>query len=167
VTREDIVLQVNQVLRLDFGLQVGAVKQTVEVTGTGELVESETSSEGQVVQGRQVTELPLLGRDAYALGGLAPAVRSAAGMNQLPIDIISTSYTSINGARADQNEYLLDGAPNSAAGQNQPVVYPAVDGIQEFKVQPNAYSAEYGRAEGGIFNVVTKGGTNELHFSLL
>jgi outer membrane receptor protein involved in Fe transport len=165
MAREDVRLQVDQVLRLDFALQVGAITQAVEVAGTAPLVESETASVGQVVQGRQVTELPLLGRNPYALGGLAAGVRIAQGMNGLPVDIISTSYISINGSRANQNEYLLDGAPNTAAAQNQPVVYPSVDDVQEFKVQTNAYSAEYGRAAGGVFNVVTKYGTNELHFT--
>jgi len=165
MVREGVLLQVDQALRLDFALQVGAVSQTVEVPGTAPLVETETASVGQVVQRQQVTELPLLGRNPYALAGLVAGVRIAQGMNGLPVDIISTSYISINGARANQNEYLLDGAPNTAAAQNQPVVYPSVDDVQEFKVQTNAYSAEYGRAAGGVFNVVTKSGTNELHFT--
>jgi hypothetical protein len=166
VVRENIRLQVDQVLRLDFPLQVGTMSQAVEVTGTSPLLESETSSAGQVVQSRQMTDLPLLGRDPYALGGLVPGVRSSQGMNGLPVDVITTSYISINGMRADQNEFLLDGAPNTSAAQNQPVLYPSVDDVQEFKVQTNAFSAEYGRAAGGVFNVVTKSGTNELHFGL-
>jgi hypothetical protein len=163
--RDGIKLQVDQTLRLDFALKLGAVNEAVEVNATLPLVEGESSAVGQVVQGTQVTELPLLGRNAYALGGLVPGVRISQGMNGLPVDIISTSYTSINGQRADQNEYLLDGAPNTSAIQNQPVLYPSVDSVQEFKVQTNAYSAEYGRAAGGVFNVVTKYGTNELHFT--
>lgn len=163
--RDNIHLQVDQALRLDFALQLGAVTHAIEVTGTAPLVESETSSVGQVVQGTQVTELPLLGRDAYALGGLVPGVRSSQGMNGLPVDAISTSSISINGQRADQNEFLLDGAPNTAGATNSPAVFPSVDAVQEFKVQTNAFSAEYGRAAGGVFNVVTKSGTNALHFN--
>jgi len=153
-------LPVDQVLRLDFALQVGAVNQSAEVAGRATLLESETSSVGQVVESRQVTGLPLLGRDPYALGGLAPGVRVSQGMNGLPLDIIGTSYISIDGGRADQNEYLLDGARNTAAAQNQPVVYPSVDDVQEFKVQVNACSAEYGRAARGT---ATKYGANGLH----
>ncbi|MGH9667878.1 MAG: carboxypeptidase regulatory-like domain-containing protein, partial [Bryobacteraceae bacterium] len=149
IVRKGIGLQVGDVLRLDLSLQVGSMTQAVEVTGTAPLLESETSSMGQVVQSQQVTELPLLGRNPYALGGLVPGVRISQGMNGLPVDIISTSFISINGQRADQNEYLLDGAPNTAAASNQPVLYPSVDDVQEFKVQTNAYSAEYGRAAGG------------------
>jgi hypothetical protein len=87
-------------------------------------------------------------------------------MNDLPVDQISTSSVSINGARGNQNEFLLDGAPNTAAAQNQPIIYADPDAVQEFKVETNAYSAEYGRAAGGVFNVVTKNGTNDLHFTL-
>src|SRR5260370_1377008 len=77
-----------------------------------------------------------------------------------------TSSVSINGARGNANEFLLDGAPNTAAAQNQPIIYPNADSVQEFKVETNSYGAEYGRAAGGIFNVVTKAGTNDLHFTL-
>ena len=83
--RENVRLQVDQALRLDIILQLGTVQQTVDVTGAAPLVESETSSAGQVVQGTQVTELPLLGRDAYALGGLVPGVRSAQGLSLIHI----------------------------------------------------------------------------------
>src|SRR5215471_15956030 len=165
-TRAGIQLQVGQQFRLDFQLEVGAVNENVTVQAGGEVLDTETASAGQVVQGRQVLNLPLLGRDPYALGGLIPGVRIARGMNDLPVDQISTAAVSINGARANQNEFLLDGAPNTAAAQNQPIIYANVDSIQEFKVETNSYSAEYGRAAGGIFNVVTKAGTNQLHFSL-
>ncbi|MGH8244961.1 MAG: TonB-dependent receptor domain-containing protein, partial [Gammaproteobacteria bacterium] len=79
---------------------------------------------------------------------------------------ISTVSYSINGQRASANEFLLDGAPNSAPSQNQPVINANPDMVQEFKVETNNFSAEFGRAAGGVFNVVTRGGTNTLHFSL-
>jgi outer membrane receptor protein involved in Fe transport len=161
-----LTLAVQQVARLDLSLEVGAVTETIEVRAQAVLLDSETSTLGQVVQGRQIVELPLLGRNPYALAGLVPGVRTAAGMNDLPVDQISTAFTSINGQRANQNEYLLDGAPNTAAAQNQPVIYANVDSVQEFKVETNSFSAEYGRAAGGVFNVVTKGGTNDHHFTV-
>jgi len=159
-------LQVQQVARLDVALEVGGVTESVEVSAQAVLLESETATLGQVVQGRQIVELPLLGRNPYALAMLVPGVRVAAGMNNLPVDQISTAFASINGQRANQNEYLLDGAPNTAAAQNQPVIFASVDSVQEFKVETNSFSAEYGRASGGVFNVVTKSGSNDLHFSL-
>lgn len=158
-------LTVGQVARLDFTLEVGTVAESLEVSARAVLLESETSSLGHLVGGRQITELPLLGRNPYALAVLVPGVRASAGMNNLVVDQVSTVAASINGTRANQNEFLLDGAPNTAPAQNGPILNPNVDSVQEFKVETNAFSAEYGRAAGGVFNVVTKGGTNNLHFT--
>lgn len=158
-------LTVGQVARLDYTLEVGAVTDSIEVSARAVLLESETSSLGHLVGGKQITELPLLGRNPYALAVLVPGVRASAGMNNLVVDQISTVFASINGARGNQNEYLLDGAPNTAPAQNGPILNPNVDSVQEFKVETNAFSAEYGRAAGGVFNVITKSGTNDLHFT--
>lgn len=158
-------LIVGQVARQDFKLELGTTSESIEVSARAVLLDSETSSLGQVIGGRQITELPLLGRNAYSLATLVPGVRSSAGMNDLPVDQISTVSASINGARASQNEFLLDGAPNTAAAQNQPVIFQNVDSVQEFKVETNTFSAEYGRSAGGVFNVVTKSGTNDLTFT--
>ena len=160
-----IELIVGQVARLDYALQVGAVAESVEVSARAVILDSETSSLGQVIGGRQVTELPLLGRNAYSLAALVPGVRTSIGMNDLPVDQISTVSASINGSRAAQNEFLLDGAPNTAGAQNQPVINQNVDSVQEFKVETNTFSAEYGRSAGGVFNVVTKSGTNDFNFT--
>ena len=164
-TRSGIQLQVDQQLRLDFALEIGSASEQVTVNADMPVLSTETQAVGQVVQAQQVVDLPLLGRDPYALGGLVPGVRIARGMNDLPVDQISTASVSINGGRGNQNEFLLDGAPNTAAAQNQPIVYANADSIQEFNVATNSYSAEYGRAAGGVFNVVTKAGTNGLHFA--
>ncbi len=165
INRQGIELAVGEVSRLDFVLELGNTSEVVEVTASGPLLETENTTMGQVVGTRQVSTLPLLGRNPYALAALVPGVRASLGVNQLPVDQISTASASINGLRANQNEYLLDGAPNTAAAQNQPVVHANPDMVQEFKVETNSYSAEYGRAAGGVYNVVTKGGTNELHGS--
>ncbi|MEO7145127.1 MAG: TonB-dependent receptor, partial [Bryobacteraceae bacterium] len=165
IDRTGLDLQVDQVSRIDFKLEIGGLQQTVTVSSQGPVLDQETSSLGQVVQSKQVLELPLLGRNPYALGALVPGVRMATGMNNLPVDQITTSSASINGQRGNMNEYLLDGAPNTAAASNQPIIYANVDSVQEFKVQTNSYSAEYGRAAGGVFNVVTKSGTNDAHFT--
>ena len=166
VRQAGLELTVQQTARLDIVLQVGAVVETIEVTAQAALLDSETSTVGQVIGNRQVTELPLLGRNTYALAMLVPGVRNSQGVNNLVIDQISTVSYSINGQRANSNEFLLDGAPNTAASQNQPVINANPDMVQEFKVETNSFSAEYGRASGGVFNVVTKSGTNQPHFSL-
>lgn len=163
VVQAGVTLQVEQVLRLDYTLETGQVTESVNVTGTAVALETETSSLGKVVDQQRIQNLPLLGRNPYSLVALVPGARPSAGLNDLPVDQISQSFVSINGARGNQNEYLLDGAPNTAAAQNQPVVFVNPDAVQEFKVETNSYSAQYGRAGGGVFNIVTRSGTNEFH----
>ena len=164
--QQGLRLLVQQIARLDFQLELGSVTEVVEVNAQAVLLDSESSTVGQVIGTRQISELPLLGRNPYALAMLAPGVRPSGGVNNLPIDQISTVSFMINGQRASSNEFLLDGAPNSAASQNQPVINTNPDSILEFKVETNNFSAEYGRAAGGIFNVVTKSGTNEFHWNV-
>lgn len=166
IRQTGLPLAVGQVARLDVVLQVGSVAESVEVNAQAILLDSETSSLATVIGSNQVKELPLLGRNSYALAMLVPGVRPSSGVNNLVIDQISTVAYSINGQRANSNEFLLDGAPNSAASQNQPVINANPDMVQEFKVETNSYSAEYGRAAGGVFNVVTRSGTNDINFSL-
>ena len=166
VLRTGVQLEVGQDLRIDLPLEVGGANETVTVSAEAPLLETGTSSAGQVISSRDIVQLPLLGRDAYALGELMPGVRGSIGMNNLPVDVISTSSISVNGAPATANDFLLDGAPNSSPAQNQPVIYPIADSVQEFKVETSNVSAEFGRAAGGIYNVVTKAGTNDFHFSV-
>lgn len=166
VKQTGLELTVQQIARLDVTLKVGGVAEAIEVQAQAALLDSESSTVGQVIGNRQVTELPLLGRNTYALAMLVPGVRNSAGVNNLVIDQISTVAYSINGQRSNSNEFLLDGAPNTAASQNQPVINANPDMVQEFKVETNNFAAEYGRASGGVFNVITRGGTNALHFSL-
>ena len=165
VKQTGLTLAVGQVARLDVQLKVGGVSDTIEVRAQAALLESESATLGQVIGNRQVSELPLLGRNSYALAMLVPGVRPSFGVNNLVIDQISTVAYSINGGRANGNEFLLDGAPNSAASQNQPVINANPDMVQEFKVETNSFAAEYGRSTGGVFNVVTRSGTNAMHFS--
>ncbi|MCC6538930.1 MAG: TonB-dependent receptor, partial [Bryobacterales bacterium] len=165
VRQTGLELAVQQSARLDIALKIGGVTETVEVSAQALILESESATMGQVISNKQVTELPLLGRNSYALAMLVPGVRPSAGVNNLVIDQISTVAYSINGMRSNANEFLLDGAPNTAPAQNQPVLNANPDMVQEFKVETNSFSAEYGRAAGGVFNVVTRGGTNDLHFS--
>ena len=165
VKQSGVELAVQQIARLDLVMQIGALAEAIEVRSQAVLLDSESATVGQVIGNKQVTELPLLGRNTYALAMLVPGVRNSQGVNNLVIDQISTVAYSINGQRANSNEFLLDGAPNTAASQNQPVINANPDMVQEFKVETNSFSAEYGRAAGGVFNVITKSGTNDLHFS--
>src|SRR5260370_42636136 len=104
-------VEVQKVARLDFALQVGTVTSTVEVNAAAVLLESQTATAGLVVESKQITELPLLGRNPYSLAGMVPGVRPSAGVNNLPIDQISSVSYAINGQLPSSNEFLLDGAP--------------------------------------------------------
>ncbi|MBI4909050.1 MAG: carboxypeptidase regulatory-like domain-containing protein [Acidobacteria bacterium] len=163
VDRSGIVLQVDQAARIEIVLEVGAVSETVEIKAEAPLLESSSAALGQVIENRAITNLPLNARNPYALVFLAPGVTGnvAAQFNQANI--------SINGGRPGANEILADGIPSSPPLVN-PIqgftVYPSVDSVQEFKVQTNSYSAEFGRSSGGIINLVFKSGTNQFHGTL-
>ncbi len=165
VIREGIQLVVRQVARIDFVLAVGAVTETVTVTAAAPLLESETATIGQLVDSKRIQEIPLRGRNPYGLVGLIPGARVPVSWQDLPVDMNLSQYASIGGARGNQNEFLLDGVPNTNVVSSGPNIFPSPDSLQEFKVETSSHSAEYGRAAGGVFSVVTKSGTNTLHGS--
>ena len=157
-------LQVEQVARLDYTLETGAVTETVNIAAaTTASLESETSSLGKVVDQQRIQNLPLLGRNPYSLVALVPGARPSAGSNDLPVDISASHMSRLMAHAGIRMNILLDGAPNTAAVGNQPVAFVNPDAVQEFKVETNNYSAQYGRAGGGIFNIVTRSGTNDFH----
>ncbi len=156
-------LEVAQTMTVDARLEVGDLTQSVDVSAQAALLESGTSSLGQHIEGKQVLNLPLLGRNAYALIQLVPGARMPVQFNDTPVNMFATQFVAVNGARGNQNEYLLDGAPNTNPGQGGPTIFPSADAVAEFRVLTNAYSAEYGRAAGGVFNVATRSGSNDLH----
>jgi len=149
---------------VNIALHVGQIAETITVTSEGPQLETETSELGQVVSGKQATTLPLNGRNFAQLAQLAAGVVPAE-----PGSRTETSFGfSSNGARALQNNYLLDGIDNNAnlgdvLNGSAYVIQPSVDAIGEFKVQTNSYGAEFGRGNGAIMNAVIKSGTNSFH----
>jgi hypothetical protein len=159
-----VVVEVQGHPSADVTLQVGHADETVTVTTQSPLLETETSDLGQVVSGDRAVTLPLNGRNYAQLALLGAGV-----VPSEPGSRVETSYGfSSNGARALQNNYLLDGVDNNSnlgdvlTGQAY-VIQPSVDAIEEFKVQTNAYSAEFGRGNGAILNAVIKSGENSFH----
>jgi hypothetical protein len=147
-------------------LEVASVSETVEVTAVLAATQTEQGSLGQVVSGRTAVELPLAGRRYTELALLAPGVANA---NLNPVTRGPGWFVS-NGNYHTQNNFLLDGVDNNQGTQNAQalsaqVVQPSPDAIAEFKVQTNAFSAEFGRSAGGVVNVSIKSGSNELHGS--
>jgi hypothetical protein len=168
LTRDGITLAVDQVARIDIVMEVGELTESIEVKTEATLVDSSNATLGVVVENRRVTDLPLNGRNALALVMLTPAVRSQAGPTNSGFANRGTalSAVSINGGPGVFNAYVLDGGNNNQAQQSDINVNPAVDAVEEFKVQHNTMSAEYGFTAGGVVNVVTKSGTNERHGTL-
>ena len=164
VTRQNLNLDVEQAARVDFALQVGSVTQTLDVSAAAALIESETSTVGQVMSNRTVVELPLNGRNYLQLAKLTAGVTTARGTRGEGQGVFSTS-----GQHGTQTSYSLDGVDNKARMTGGPVgteaqmVTPSIDSIAEFKVVTNNNSAEYGFRTGGTVIISTKGGTNQLH----
>ena len=162
--RGPIEVRVGDVVAIDVVLEVGAVSESVTITAEAPLVESSTASVGQVVESRQLHNLPLPGGAATYLMQLSPGVISlnAPTHGWLPQARGSISNISVNGSRSGNSEFQLDGAPNVAQSGNI-AFSPPPEMIQEFRVQTAAYDAAVGRFTGAHVNMVPKSGTNGFH----
>lgn len=167
----DFKLDINQVVRVDFTLVVGSIQEEVVVTAAEPLVESETSSIGQVIDESRVHQLPLNGRDFMQLAYLSPGVNkgpastgSTGNVQQgdIPEDERGNGSIQVNGLWATNNNYLLNGFDNNEQQIGFELIEPPIDAIQEFKVQTNNFGADIGKG-GAVVNVVTKAGTNRFH----
>ena len=159
-----LVLEVGQRLELNPTLEVGATTEEVTVTAGAVDIETATSAVSGVVESKQVSDLPLNGRDFYALLQLVPNVRAGAPGGA------AVSVPSINGGRTWGAEAGVDGAPatsagNPAPGAQGPGYQTGLDNVKEFRVLTNTLPAEYGNTYGGYISVVTKSGTNAFHGS--
>lgn len=162
-----IVLQVDDRPRVDFRLEVGAVLESVQVMANPTLVDTAGATVGKVIENARMTNLPLNGRSALSLVVLTPNVRSHTvephGFGDRGALV---SAFSVNGGPLGINNVTLDGTTNVNPRSGDVNVNPAVDAIEEFKVQSGVMSAEYSFTAGGVVNMVTKSGTNEFHGSL-
>lgn len=167
VTRSNITLAISQVAEVNIVMPVGSLAQTVTVTGAPPLLDTQTSSVGQLIAARTISNLPLNGRSTFRLIQLTPGVtfnRAANGIfGDVPTNTTFDGDFSVNGGRAQSNEILIDGVPSTVGFFNQITTIPSVDDTQEFNVQSDNLPAIYGRFGGGVVNVTTKSGTNSLH----
>src|SRR5256712_6462814 len=166
--RTGLTLQVAQVARVDVTLQGSQLTETVEVAGASPLLETLTSSRGSVIDQRKIVELPLNGRDYKQLALLSPGVLP--GTPRLA-SVNFKGVLNVNGNRTFNNVFLLDGVDNisysnSFRGENVQLVQPSIEALQEFKIQTNAYSAEFGRSSGAVVNATIKSGSNSVRGSL-
>src|SRR5881397_247959 len=168
VSRRGIRLAVGQNAVVNIKLEVGPVTGQVEVFADANPINLTSAALSGLVNDKEIRDLPLNGRSFQQLALLQPGVTAALAAGN---DVVGgrTPKISINGARPEQNSFLLDGTdinnvynktPGSSAG-----VLLGVEAVLEFQVLTNAYSAEFGRSAGGVINAVTRGGTNALHGS--
>jgi hypothetical protein len=166
-TRTDVTVQVQQSTTIAAVLQVGEVSQVVEVTSETPLLQTETSSLGQVVEQRKADELPLNGRNIFNLITVSPAAVAQGGSGQSPVgqNPFSWGNYQVGGSFANQGAEYLDGQPLNIGYINLPIIIPTQDSVGEFKVMYNNQGAEWGKFSGGITNLSTKSGSNNWHGS--
>ena len=164
-----IVLEVQARVRVDFTLQVGSIAEVVNITSEVPVVETETSSLGDVVDSQQVTDLPLNGRDFTQLATLTTGVikitESSGSINGATSQSNGNAggAFAVNGTRGNLNNFMLDGIDNNSNDNAGNVLQTNVDAIQEFRIQTSDYSAEFGRSGGAVINATIKSGTNQFH----
>jgi outer membrane receptor protein involved in Fe transport len=167
VKRENLIVEIGRDIVADLTLKVGGISEQVTVQGAATNVDLSSAVAGGVVTTTQIAELPLNGRNFMQLATLQPGVAMSRGTARDFTGGFGGTQVSIGGARPEMTGYLLEGtniadisdkAPSSMAG-----VLLGVDAVKEFSVQTHDYSAEFGRAAGGVISAVTKSGTNDLH----
>src|SRR5215210_5152474 len=159
LVREGVQLVTGERVRVDATLEPGAVEESVTVNAGASLLRTESGSLGQVVTNRKIVDIPLNCRNFLSLVALSP------GVAQPPPTAAGPSFPRINGGRPRTNEYLFDGISALQQEPGQVAFFPIPEAIQEFKVEVNSPSAEFGRFNGGVVNLTTKSGTNDFHGS--
>jgi len=168
VSHKGIVLQADQSVTINFAVSVQQTTQALTVEAPVQQVDTSTATLSEVVDSRRVIELPLNGRNAATLAlitagtVLAPASADEGNTKTFPVAVT----ISANGSRQNQASFRLDGANNNDIYTNVNQPFPFPDAVQEFSVQTSNYSARYGGNAGGVVNIVTKSGENQVHGDL-
>ena len=159
-------LDVNQVVRVDFSLTLGSTTETMVVTAAEPLVETDTSSTGQVIEQNRVEELPLNGRNFMTLAYLSPGVNAGptgtVQSGNIPENERDNGSIQVNGLTATNNNYLLNGFDNNEQQIGFELIEPPIDAIDEFKVETSTMTADVGKG-GAVINIAIRSGTNQFH----
>jgi hypothetical protein len=160
-----LVLDVNSALRVDATLKVSSVSETVTISATTAQVDTQSTQMGELIGGKEMLTLPLNGRDYTELMALQPGVvpTSTSTISDYTPGRNGEGTLSISGGRPNANGFMVNGGNTQEAMENGTSVVPNLDSISEFRILTNNFDAEYGHYSGGVINVVTKSGTNELH----
>ncbi len=160
---DGVILEVNQNVRIDARLAVGAVVESVEVKADSAQVDTYQTQVGAIVDTNRVNDLPLNGRNVYDLAITLPGV---ANTRFNTVSDSGGNYMNVNGNRSRSSTFLLDGGFNNDLWRNSGSSSPNPDAVQEFRLITSNFNAEFGRSPGAVFNVVLKSGTNEIHGSV-
>ncbi len=163
--RKGVAIATQQFITLDLKLELGAVTESVQVTEELPLLESSTASTGQVIDRRQLIDLPNLGRNPFMMSKIAQNATPVGnpGYNRMQ-DQSGSSQITIAGGPVRGNNYLLDGIPITDA-LNRAIIIPSLEAVEEVKIQASTYDAEMARTGGGMFNTFLKSGGNDYHGS--
>jgi hypothetical protein len=167
-TRTDVTIQVQDRRRVDFVMTIGQVSANLTVTDEAPALQTETSALGQVIGSATITAIPLNGRDYVQLATLSPGVVSTnTGTNGNTGGTSTGGQSSFaaNGSRGTLNNFLLDGIDNNSNDTGGFILRTSVDAIEEFKIQTNSFSAQFGRSGGATVNATIKSGSNSYHGS--
>ncbi|MEW5976498.1 MAG: TonB-dependent receptor [Acidobacteriota bacterium] len=156
-----VELRVNESVRVDVTMQIGELTQTIEVEGGAPLLTTSSGTVGHVIENKSIVELPLNGRDFTQLTLLVPG--ATGGNNPGGFFVIGGNNVSVTGNRSDSNNYTLDGVDNNENFFKFHGIKPSIDAVEEFKIQTNITSAQFGAAAGANVNVATRSGSNEIH----
>lgn len=162
--QKQVSLEINQSAVLDFKLSLLSVATEIQVTEEAPVLQTEAGNVGTTIGSQTIDELPLVQRDVMAVVRLAPGViaKSQVGDARGGRGVFNSNF-SVGGGRTSTNEVLLDGAVNTIGDFNGVAFSPPPDAVQEFRVETNSFSAEFGRTGGGAVNIVTKSGGNKYH----
>ncbi len=164
--QNDVVLNVGDRTRIDFGLKLGAATETVTVEADAVRVQSENGEVSSVITGQQITQLATNGRSMYSLANLTPGASSGQADFQIPTPVGGDAAMSFNGQRQSHNLYMLDGAESSdRGGGGGSSVMPSLDSIGEFRMLTSNYSAEFGLSSAATMTAVIRSGTTQFHAS--
>jgi len=163
--RKGIRIGTQQFLTLDVQLDLGAIEETITVTGEAPMIETSNASTGEVLDTRSLESIPTAGRSVFLMANLAPTVQTSgnAHWNRMQ-DQVGNSAMSMGGGAVRGNNYLVDGFPVTDL-QNRASTNPSIEAVQDMKVQIHTYDAEMGRTGGGVMNMAAKSGSNQFHGS--
>ena len=163
--RKAVPVSVQQFVGLDITLEIGALEETITVTGESPLIETTNASTGDVLDTRALESIPSAGRSVFLMANLTPTVQTSgnAHWNRMQ-DQVGNSAMSMGGGAVRANNYLVDGFPVTDL-QNRASTNPTIEAVQDVKVQVHTYDAEMGRTGGGVMNMAAKSGANDFHGS--